>query len=136
MTELTAGAERLARGTVAGRAVGPGLLPHTPGASPSGRPPGTTAHTLRAPAERRVVAEHPGGTPVLLACPPSALPPGQAPQAAPHLSLELLADCGILADVTVQADHVALQLRWGHRGESCLFIQSSFWQLLPTARHC
>lgn len=29
----------------------------------------------------------------------------------PHLSLELLADGGILANVMVQADHVALQLR-------------------------
>ena len=58
-----------------------------------------------------------------MSCPPSTLPPGQVPQAAPHLSLELLADGGVLADVTVQADHVALQLRWGHRGEICLFIQ-------------
>lgn len=94
------------------------------------------AQTLRAPAERRVVAEHPGDTPVLLTCPPSALPPRPSSQVAPHLSLELLADGGVLADVTVQADHVALQLRWGHGGEICLFIQSSFWQLLPMARHC
>lgn len=48
------------------------------------------------------------------------LSPG--PRWTPHLSLELLADGGILAEVTVQADHVALQLRWGNRGEICLFI--------------
>ena len=32
------------------------------------------AQTLRAPAERRVVAEHPGDTPVLLTCPLAKLP--------------------------------------------------------------
>lgn len=62
--------------------------------------------------------------------------PASRPRDTPHLSLELLADGGVLADMTVQADHVALQLRGEHRGEMCLFIQSSFKQPRPTARHC
>lgn len=38
------------------------------------------------------------------------VPPSLVPRGAPHLSLQLLADGGILAEVTVQADHVAFQL--------------------------
>lgn len=44
---------------------------------------------------------------------PTQQDPKPASQRTPHLSLELLTDDGILADVLIQADHVALQLRWG-----------------------
>lgn len=118
------------------------LLLHILGASPSGRPPAIKAtQPLRAPGEQEVkggcgdlAAPH-GSCLALL--PPSWAPcvPVKLPRRAPHLSLQLLADGGILADVTVQADHVALKLRWGHRGEVHEFIQSSFWQPLPKARH-
>ena len=71
-------------------------------------------------------AQNPGHTPMLLSLallPPSPhqarVPylPATLCRWAPHLSLELLADGGVLADVTVQADHIALQLQRGHGGE-------------------
>lgn len=121
MAELTVGVDQGPTwGMVGGPAAGPGLLPHMFGASPSGWPPGTKQPS---PSEPLVStggegqAESPGRTPVL---PPLTLSCSRAwaprllaslPGKAPHLSLELLADGGVLADVTVQADHVALQLR-------------------------
>jgi hypothetical protein len=49
--------------------------------------------------------------------------PKSGSQGTPHLSLELLADGGILANVMVHADHIALQLRWRHKRD--LFTQTA-----------
>lgn len=98
-------------GILGGTVLGVGLPLHILGASSSERLPGTEA-AQPSPREPRLSTGGEGQTeprshPQAPAS--GSVPPGQAP----HLSLELLADGSILADVTVQAGHVALQLRWG-----------------------
>lgn len=141
-TELTAVVEGPIWGAVEGPVVGPRLPPHTLGVSLSGWPPGTK---VASPSETQRCTGGGGGytepwpypsAPVSCSLAPEPGHPASRPRETPHLSLELLADGGVLADMTVQADHVALQLRGEHRGKMCLFIQSSFKQPLPTARHC
>lgn len=81
-------------------------------ASPSGGGHLEQWPILKAPAERRVVAEHPGGT----QCSDTLRVPTAPESKLPRRLLTSAWSCwpggGILADVTVQADHVALQLRW------------------------
>ena len=124
--------------------VGPGLSPRILGASPSGWPPVIKAmQPLRAPQQaqevkcghRALAAPHCSSLTLQPSCWAPCLPV-KLPRWAPHLSLQLLADGSILADVTVQTEHVALKLREGHRRERCVFIQGSFWQPLPIGRHC
>lgn len=128
----------------------PGLPPHTFEASPSDWPPGTqmasssesqVSKAGRVPPPSGIESwPHPDAP---VSCSPAPHPnrarepclPAMLPRWAPHLSLELLADSGVLADVTVQADHIALQLRRGHREDVCLFIQSSFKPPLQKAGH-
>lgn len=99
--------------------VGPGLSPRILGASPSGWPPVIKAmQPLRAPQQaqevkcghRALAAPHCSSLTLQPSCWAPCLPV-KLPRWAPHLSLQLLADGSILADVTVQTDHVALKLR-------------------------